>query len=297
MTVGNEFSTQWRVIDDARVLAASTDRPYTQLSAASVEAFQRDGVVLLRNEFSSWVEPLRDGLERNLNNPKQFAFPCDSTRSPERGRFFDSYCNWQLIPEYLLFVVTSSAASIAAQLMASDTAQFFHDHAFAKEKGTAKATPWHHDLPYYCIDGSQTVSIYVALDRTPVSTGVRFVKGSHRNGTTYRPRNFAAGDEYAQQDPTLAPIPDIDPHGANIFVEAVEPGDALCFDFRTLHGTTAEEVTDRRRAFSTRWLGDDMVYCERAGDTSPPLRDLGVPPGGKMPASLFPIFSWDHLKA
>ena len=189
MTVGNESAAQWRVIDDARILAGSTHRPHKKITELTVETFQRDGVVLLPKAFPSWIEALRDGLERNLNNPNLYAFPCDSTRPSERGRFFDSYCNWQLIPEYLLFVLTSDAASIAAQLMRSNTAQFFHDHAFTKEQGTEKATPWHHDLPYYCVDGSQTVSIYVALDSIPPQTAVRFVKGSHRNGDTYRPRN------------------------------------------------------------------------------------------------------------
>ena len=289
MTVGNESAAQWRAIDDVGILAASTQRPFTELAAATIKAFQRNGVCLLRQAFPSWVEPLRAGLERNLNNPEMYAFPCDSIRDVESGRFFDSYCNWQLIPEYLLFVLTSDAASIAAQLMTSNTAQFFHDHAFSKEKGTEKATPWHHDLPYYCVDGSQTVSIYVALDTTPAQTGVRFVKGSHRTGKIYRPRNFAAGNEYAHNDPTLLPIPEIDPHGADIFVEALEPGDAVCFDFRTLHGTTAERITDRRRAFSTRWLGDDIRYLERQGETSRPLDGLGLQSGEVMRDDWFPV--------
>jgi ectoine hydroxylase-related dioxygenase (phytanoyl-CoA dioxygenase family) len=289
MTVGNESAAQWRAIDDVGILAASTQRPFTELAAATIKAFQRNGVCLLRQAFPSWVEPLRAGLDRNLNNPEMYAFPCDSIRDAESGRFFDSYCNWQLIPEYLLFVLTSDAASIAAQLMTSNTAQFFHDHAFSKEKGTEKATPWHHDLPYYCVDGSQTVSIYVALDTTPAQTGVRFVKGSHRSGKMYRPRNFAAGNEYAHNDPTLLPVPEIDPHGADIFVEALEPGDAVCFDFRTLHGTTAERITDRRRAFSTRWLGDDVRYLERQGETSPPLDGLGLQSGEVMRDDWFPV--------
>ena len=289
MTVGNQSAAQWRAIDDVGILAASTRRPYTELPAVTVEAFQRDGVCLLRQAFPSWVEPLRAGLERNLNNPERYAFPCDSIRDAESGRFFDSYCNWQLIPEYLLFVLTSDAASIAAQLMTSNTAQFFHDHAFSKEKDTKKATPWHHDLPYYCVDGSQTASIYVALDTTPTQTGVRFVKGSHRSGKIYRPRNFAAGDEYAHNDPTLLAVPDVDPEADDIFVEALQPGDALCFDFRTLHGTTAEQITDRRRAFSTRWLGDDVRYLERQGETSPPLDGLGLQSGEVMRHDWFPV--------
>ena len=69
----------------------------------------------------------------------------------------------------------------------------------------------------------------------------------------------------------------------------LEPGDTLLFDFRTLHGTTAAPIKRQRRAFSTRWLGDDMVYFERPGETSPPLKDLGVKPGMRMPEDLFPV--------
>ena len=289
MAVGNNPAAQWRSIQNLEELVASTVRPWTELPTETVQKFQNDGVVVLRQAFTEWVEPLSVGLDRNLEDPQAFAFPCESIREDEVGRFFDSYCNWQLIPEYLRFVLTSPAAAIAAQLMMSDTAQLFHDHAFSKEQGTSKATPWHHDLPYYCIAGTQTVSIYVALDNTPIETGVRFLKGSHRGGETYRPRDFASGAEYENADNSLVSVPDIDDHSENIFIEAVEPGDALCFDFRTLHGTTSAPIEKRRRAFSTRWLGDDVRYLERQGETSPPLNDLGLQSGDVMRPDLFPV--------
>ncbi len=289
MAVGNTSAARWRVIQNLDGLVATTVRPSTELSPEIVRAFQTDGVVLLREAFLDWVEPLQAGLQRNLDNPEAFAFPCDSIGNDENGRFFDSYCNWQLIPEYLLFVLTSQAAAMAAQLMMSNTAQLFHDHAFSKEQGTTKATPWHHDLPYYCVDGAQTASIYVALDSTPIQTGVRFLKGSHRNGDLYRPRDFASGAEYDNEDRALLSAPDVDPDDTNIFVEDVNPGDALCFDFRTLHGTTAAKIENRRRAFSTRWLGDDVRYLERQGETSPPLNDLGLQSGDVMRSDLFPV--------
>ena len=289
MAVGNNAAAQWRAIEDLHQLVSSTVRAPAEVSPEIVESFQVDGVVLVREAFPDWVEPLRAGLQRNLETPEAFAFPCDSVGDDEDGRFFDSYCNWQLIPEYLDFVLTSQAAAIAAQLMKSTTAQLFHDHAFVKEQGTAKATPWHHDLPYYCVDGTQTVSIYVALDRTPIETGVRFLKGSHHNGDVYRPRDFASGAEYDNEDRSLVPVPDVDPDAANIFVEVLNPGDAVCFDFRTLHGTTSAKIENRRRAFSTRWLGDNVRYLERQGETSPPLNDLGLQSGDVMRSDLFPV--------
>lgn len=287
---GNVTTVEWRVIDDVRPLARATRRPDVEVDPALVEAYERDGVVAIPGAFVEWVDALRSGLERNLHQPDHYAFPCEST-SDEPGRFFDSYCNWQLIPEYLAFVLTSGAASIASQLMRSSTVQLFHDHAFCKEAGTTKPTPWHQDLPYYCIDGRQTVSVYVALDEIPSSIAVRFVKGSHLANVLYRPRDFAAGAEYDSRDPGMQSVPDVDATVAadNVFCLDLRPGDALCFDFRTLHGSGDAPVADRRRAFSTRWLGDDVTYLERPGATSPPLRGLGMRSGDRMRDDWFPI--------
>ena len=34
-------------------------------------------------------------------------------------------------------------------------AVFYHEHVFTKDPGTNHATPWHHDQPYYPVDGWQ----------------------------------------------------------------------------------------------------------------------------------------------
>ena len=63
----------------------------------------------------------------------------------------------------------------------------------------------------------------------------------------------------------------------------------IAFGFLTLHGTTAGEVKSRRRAVSTRWLGDDVTYCERQVETSPPYPDLGLNPGDRMRTDWFSV--------
>lgn len=288
-TVGNSTGADWRQIDDVRPLAAATTRPAFVADPDAVAAFQRDGVVLLPGAMTEWVEPLRTGLDRILSTPDRFAYPCDSTSPDEPGRFFDAYCNWQLVPEFLMHVMTSPAAAMAAAFMESGSAQLFHEHAFSKEAATQKATPWHHDLPYYCVEGEQTASVYVALDETPEETAVRFLRGSHRTGQLYYPRNFSAGQDYVSNDPRMATVPDIDPDDDRIFSSPLSPGDVVLFDFRTLHGATNAEVVTRRRAFSSRWLGDDVRYVERPGETSPPLTGLDLKPGDRMRDDWFPI--------
>ncbi|MDH3635901.1 MAG: phytanoyl-CoA dioxygenase family protein [Gammaproteobacteria bacterium] len=267
--------------------------------ADDIERFRQDGVVLLHGVFTEWVETLCKGLQRNLDNPQQFAFPCESNPAGEPGRFFDSYCNWQLIPEYLDYIAHSCAASIAGQFMDTQYAQFFHDHAFMKAAGTQRATPWHQDLPYYCIDGCKTASVYVSLDHADADVAVRFVRGSHRWKQLFYPRVFEDGSAFNDDQPgeKLEPVPDIDAHREQYDIAAwsLAPGDAIVFDFRTLHGTGDTVVKDRRRAFSTRWLGDDVTYCERPGEISPPYVDHGMQHGDKMRADWFPIL-WreDH---
>jgi ectoine hydroxylase-related dioxygenase (phytanoyl-CoA dioxygenase family) len=267
--------------------------PDFAVEATDVEAFQRDGVVLLRAVFSDWVDRLRAGLQRNLAAPQRFAFPCESNPAGEPGRFFDSYCNWQLIPEYFDFVTGSHAASIAGQFMQGDSAQFFHEHAFLKAPGTQRATPWHQDLPYYCVDGTRTASVYVSLDAADADVAVQFIKGSHRWGKLFYPRVFEDGSSFNddQLDSMLEPVPDIEAARDQYDIAAwtLQPGDTIVFDFRTLHGTGDATIRNTRRAFSTRWLGDGVTYCERPGETSPPYTDHGMHAGERMREDWFPV--------
>jgi ectoine hydroxylase-related dioxygenase (phytanoyl-CoA dioxygenase family) len=291
---GNLVTIDWR--PHSEIIQALGAPTACDVSADAIATFQSDGVVLLRGAFVDWVDRLRAGLQRNMDYPNDYAFPCDSVAPGEKGRFFDSYCNWHRIPEYTEFVGSSAAASMACQFMRSASAQFFHEHVFCKDAGTQTATPWHHDLPYYCVDGWQNVSIYVSLDFTPANTAVRFLAGSHRSGQLYYPRHFLDGSDYVLDDPTMSGVAPLEDAFQEKDLRAfeLEPGDTLLFDFRTLHGTTAAETKTQRRAFSTRWLGDDMVYFERPGETSPPLKDLGVQPGMRMPEDLFPVV-WPDL--
>ncbi len=81
--------------------------------------------------------------------------------------FFEDYCNWQRIPEFKKCAEESPAAQIVAEATGSKSIQLFHEHIFIKDPGTAKETPWHQDMPYYCVDGNDTGSFWIPLD--PIS--------------------------------------------------------------------------------------------------------------------------------
>jgi hypothetical protein len=52
--------------------------------------------------------------------------------------------------------------------MGSESVVFYHEHVLTKEKGTSKATPWHHDQPYYPCDGDLNCTIWIPVDPVPI---------------------------------------------------------------------------------------------------------------------------------
>ena len=95
-----------------------------------IEAYQRDGAVLIPGLFADWVEVIRAGIERNMADPGPYA--AENLQDGEQGRFFDDYCNWDRIPEFQQVIHESDAADTARALMGSKRVQMFHDHVLVK---------------------------------------------------------------------------------------------------------------------------------------------------------------------
>jgi ectoine hydroxylase-related dioxygenase (phytanoyl-CoA dioxygenase family) len=248
--------------------------------------FQVDGAVVLRGAFRDWIDTLQAGIARNMAEPSADVRIYDGGA----GRFFGDYCNWQRIPEYRKFIEQSPAARIAQLLMGSRSVRLFHEHVLVKEPGADVPTPWHQDQPYYCVDGAQTCSLWIPLDPVDRATSPEFVAGSHGWGRFFRPERF---DKSAlNEGDTLEPVPDINAHRADyrILGWKLEPGDAIAFTFRTLHGAPVNKRQDRaRRAFSLRMVGDDATFARRPGVTSPPFRDVTLPHGAPLEGPEFPL--------
>lgn len=263
---------------------------FDAINDACCDAYAELGAVCLRGIFSDWIELLRDGVQRNHDDPG--AYFSENVIDGDGGRFWDDYCNWQRIPEFRRFVTESGAAEFAAAIMRSQTAQFFHDHVLVKEPDTAKPTPWHQDAPYYFVDGTQTVSFWLPLDSVTESETLRLVAGSQRWPKLVLPVRWLDDTAfYGAQNDRYMILPDLDDPGCGetILEWKMQPGDALLFDFRTVHGARGNLQNRRRRAFSMRWVGDDARYVERQGRTSPPYPGHGMTEGQKLREDWFPV--------
>ena len=259
-------------------------------------AFARDGAVCIRGCFRDWMPVIADGIERNLREPGPLA--SESVQSGEPGSFFDDYCNWRRIPEFERVVRESPAARIAAEIMGSRSSQFFHDHVLIKEPGTLKPTPWHQDIPYYFLAGAQTVSFWIPVEPVRDAT-LRLIAGSHRWPRWVKPVKWLdKADFYRPGVGDFLPVPDPDTdHSLPVLEWHLDPGDAVLFDFRTVHGARGNLQPTRRRVLSLRWVGDDVRYAERPGRTSPPYPGHGMTQGQRLREDWFPIIFQESVDA
>ena len=162
--------------------------PPLRLEPQMVDAFARDGAVLLRGVLTaSEIAQLARGIDNNLAQPSPLALVASAPDDP--GRFVEDFCTWQDNPDYREILLHSALPSLAAQLMESRTARLYHDHMLVKEAGTRQPTPWHQDQRYYNVSGRQNVSFWIPVDSVPLENTLRFVAGSHA-GTWYMPRTF-----------------------------------------------------------------------------------------------------------
>lgn len=262
------------------------------ISTSDRDFYQKNGVVCLRNFLSSsWIDLLYSGFTKNIENPSPSA--CFYTTSESEGLFRDDYCNWQRIEEFRKVIFQSPCALNAGLLLQAQEIRFFHEHIFYKLKGTVKKTPWHQDLPYYCVDGDQGISFWIPLTPIDESNKIEFIAGSHRLNKLFTPKKFNGIDIYELPADLYEELPDLD-RDETPFTKlswTMELGDVIAFDFRTIHGNTDNKnpsLADRK-SIALRFLGETMRYSSRPGEKSPPFLNIGLDPGARMDHELFPV--------
>ena len=264
--------------------------------------FLRDGVICLRSVFNDeWIELLMAGLQKNLDAPGARTRIWDRT---DDGRFFlyDSD-NWQQIREYENFVYKSPCAQIAAELLESETVNFFFEAVFIRSCGVTFPTPWHQDEPYWSVEGMDTVSIWMPLVPVERQSALAFVPGSHRWPIRFRQADFAVLNPDGQKGVDTVefegddwePFPDIESNRDKYEVVSWEmaPGDCVAFNGRIIHGGSGALSSDRElRVFNTQWLGDDVqVRFKPHGmdpDHSDKMRLGGMQTGDRLNGDIYP---------
>jgi len=255
-----------------------------------IDAFARDGVVCIRGVLDpTEVAEASRAIEAVLADPSPLAVVASAGDDP--GRFFEDFCRWTEIPEIERLARHSRLPSIAAALLGGEQVRLYHDHVLVKEGGTRQRTPWHQDQPYYNVEG-RGVSAWIPVDPVPEAGCLELVAGSHR-GPWLMPRTFLTGEARWFPEGALAELPDIEADRSRFDLRRydLQPGDAILFDFLTVHGAPGFPFDGRRRVLSLRYLCDQARHAPRRWRTSPPFEglDAALPAGAPLDHPLFPV--------
>jgi ectoine hydroxylase-related dioxygenase (phytanoyl-CoA dioxygenase family) len=272
------------------VLDAECAEALGRISEDTIDAFERDGAVILRRMYGpEWIRLIEAGIERDLRDPGPYARVQSGSDDP--GRFFTDYYMWRRIPELERFARESPGGAIAARLTRSRQINYFYDGLFVKEPGTTKPTLWHQDQPYYNVDGTRLVIMWIPVDPVDRTTCLQLVRGSHRWGRWFVPKFVKDDRTLTGADSRFEPVPDIDaePDRYELLAWDLAPGDCIAFHPMMLHGAPGNDRATRRRAISTTWLGDDAVYGERQAEVEPRIEGHPFRPGERLTVeSVFP---------
>ncbi len=266
------------------------------LSASDIETYRRDGVVHLKNLFSSkWIDLLRQGIARDMADPSpRFE---ERTEEGDSARYFEDFWVWSQIPEFEEFVRNSPAGALAGRLLEASRINLVMDNWFLREAGAASRAPWHHDIAYFDFEGTMCV-LWVPLEATGRDEGIELVRGSHlwdklfmrvwfRNHEAAQGAGWVNGSHYELP-------PDIDQHREqyDLISFEMEVGDCLIFDMRTLHGSPAGVIPQKTRSrFSLRMTAEDGRIRHR-GDWAKGEREIfeaaGHREGDALDSDFFP---------
>ena len=269
-------------------------RPLRPVTNAHIEAYQRDGVALLRGMIDAeWIERLlaewtaisqSAGNLRNIYPLAQEYLDRDPILREEMesivnsGALGDSYteqaegfirCKYMRFwnPVFRSFLLDSPVAEMVGLTIGVDEVRIYSDAMFVKKPACTTSTYWHADRPAWPVQGDQLPTVWMPL--LPVRKTVsclEFIAGSHRlpDGgwpNTYNAKKLgkpAGWPEIADWE-GRRDDPDV-----TFLSFDMEPGDALVIHSRTHHGGGPNlHPTQPRIALSTRWLGDGLVWDPR----------------------------------
>jgi ectoine hydroxylase-related dioxygenase (phytanoyl-CoA dioxygenase family) len=268
------------------------------LTEDEIEAFHRDGAVLLKGLLSSaWVSRIEEGLDVAIATPDVMSESLGTLRVDQ----FPAAKSKQLKS----LIDASPIAEIVGRVLRSPV-RFYMDQLFYKPKGKFLPTPWHQDTCYYNIDGHDLIRAWVSCDPVPRNVSLEVVRGSHRWNITYSPLagRDPEADPDAQEmlqkavpgkpmlgvdsfdewnyfsgvkDKSLPVVPDIEAHrdSYDILGWEYEPGDVLLFHGNILHSALGNVESPRpRRAHASLWAGRDVRYFHRIGQVVPDPKAL-----------------------
>lgn len=218
------------------------------------ERLDADGYVAIPGALPpALVHALRHVMERLRDTGVPPSRQVLYTHAPPPGtppgmeRLMDQWLNPHRRTDASSALAVDPIRTLADALLPSP-AILFQDVLMEKTEAHAPF-PWHQDLPYWPVDRTDGLIVWVALDDVDAgSGGVRFLRGSHRSGAG--PAIDLHTGAPQEGTGTTSGVP---PEGAED-CPSLQAGDAVAFHALAWHSSSAKRGGARRRAWATSWL-------------------------------------------
>ena len=270
--------------------------PLKPIKTEHIRAYQEDGVTCLRGMLDQdWITKMRTAADEVI---------ADSSLAPITGPshgedFVSAIYMCRNEGPFRDFQLNSPVGEMVARTIGSKEIYAFQDHLFVKHIGSPHVMPWHHDMTTWPFDGHMVPTIWIALSHVTASNGrLEFVKGYHHhlveNDIVYT--GHYPGGDFGPPGAVKCPNfwEELDTDKYEIVSWDLEPGDAVVFHPRTPHGSGhAKNATEPRIGLTSRWIGDDIRWNYREGNSKVPgIEDM---PFGEPPRhALLPLVWSEH---
>lgn len=267
------------------------------VTEAERTAYARDGAAIVKGILPlEWIDYMRGAVQRMLE-----LSPTASQNYADDGdpRFFSLTFPWMFDDAFKVWATRGPLVKVARQVIDDPEVIFFYDQIFAKEPGAGKATPWHQDLPFLPMAGSQMLRVWVPMDKVDADSGaIHYLRGSHTWDKVYHPIGFknipAITDTYVNSPYADWPDFEAEYDRYDWLVAAAEPGDLLLHHPMTIHGSLGNRTRNYRRAITSFYVGNSTMWNPHAANmfhnvslcghvTAPELE-----PGGPVECAMFP---------
>ncbi|MEM9668667.1 MAG: phytanoyl-CoA dioxygenase family protein [Pseudomonadota bacterium] len=207
-----------------------------------------------------------DGLAAVIQSDDEARPLFEDDNHEDEGLFLYKVGDWRNHRGIRRVGFDSKIPQIVAELLDTETLNWWEDSTFVKAPHTRLKTPFHQDLTYFQISGDQSVIVWIPLDPSDLSNGVtRYVRGSHKSGETYAPNMFLSQTVFPGSEDPKCPDIEADESQYDIISFDVEPGDVIIHHVRTIHGAGGNTTDKPRRAISFRYTGDNVRYFDKPG--------------------------------
>ena len=195
------------------------------LSKIDVEKIIKD----LDRFFKENKEKLEEGKEVNFADKEKKVINSLHRLENYDGYFFNEVSKRKKIIDLVEELIGKKVKLISIQ-------------AFVKPAGIGLPAPFHQDNAYWCIEPSDGLTVWTALDECDENNGMlKYVIGSHNIGIVNHVPSLAPGSSQIIADEEL---PD-----SEIFTPHIYPGDAAIHHTMNIHGSNPNKSGKQRRGF------------------------------------------------